>query len=243
MIRCPLVDKRHVPLRIHTLMPIAPVLVHVFTALGAVCALFAALAIPQGDWVGLFFWLGVALIIDGIDGTFARMAKVNTRLPRFSGETLDLVIDYVTYVFVPVLALLAAGHLQGLIGKGLAAGILLSSLYHFSDNGSKDEEKSFVGFPAIWNVVAFYIFVFAPDWQVTAAIIATCIVLTFVPWRWVHPLRVVRMRSTTLAVTCIWSVAAMVAVWQGLATADVAIKGALLGAAIYAVGLALWRRY
>ncbi len=223
-------------------MPLAPVLVHVFTALGAVCALFAALAIPHGDWVGLFFWLGVALFIDGIDGTFARMVDVDTRLPRFSGETLDLVIDYVTYVFVPVLALLAAGHLQGTLGEFLAAGILLSSLFHFSDNGSKDEEKSFVGFPAIWNVVAFYIFVFAPDWQVSAAIIATCTFLTFVPWRWVHPLRVVRMRPVTLAVTMIWSIAAAVAVWQGLTTSDFAVKAALLGAAIYAVGLALWRR-
>ena len=223
-------------------MPLAPVLVHVFTALGSVCALFAALAIPHGDWVGMFFWLGVALFIDGIDGTFARMVDVDTRLPRFSGETLDLVIDYVTYVFVPVLALLAAGHLTGTLGEALAAGILLSSLFHFSDNGSKDEEKSFVGFPAIWNVVAFYIFVFSPDWQVSAAIIAICTILTFVPWRWVHPLRVVRMRPITLAVTLIWSISAAVAVWQGLTTADFAVKAALIVAAIYAVGLALWRR-
>jgi phosphatidylcholine synthase len=224
-------------------MPLAPILVHVFTALGAVCALFAALAIPNGDWVGLFFWLGVALIIDGIDGTFARMAQVDTRLPRFSGETLDLVIDYVTYVFVPVLALLAAGYLPGLLGEGLAAGILLSSLFHFSDNGSKDEEKSFVGFPAIWNVVAFYIFVFAPSWQITAGIVATCTLLTFVPWRWVHPLRVVRMRPATLAVTLLWSVAAALAVWQGLSTAEPWVKAALLGPAVYAVALALWRRH
>lgn len=223
-------------------MPLAPVLVHVFTALGAVCALFAALAIPHGDWAGLFFWLGVALLIDGIDGTFARMAHVDTRLPRFSGETLDLVIDYVTYVFVPVLALLAAGHLPGTLGEVLAAGILLSSLFHFSDNGSKDEDKSFVGFPAIWNVVAFYIFVFAPDWRVSAAIIAVCTILTFVPWRWVHPLRVVKLRPVTLAVTVIWSVAAALAVWQGLTTASMAVKVLLLAAAAYAVGLALWRR-
>ena len=223
-------------------MPYAAALVHFFTALGAVCALFAALAIPHGDWVGLFFWLGVALFVDGIDGTFARMVDVENSLPRFSGETLDLVVDYVTYVFVPVLAHLAAGHLNGTLGQVLAAGILLSSLFHFSDNGSKDEEKSFVGFPAIWNVVAFYIFVFAPDWQVSAAIIATCTFLTFVPWRWVHPLRVVRMRTVTLAVTLIWSIAAAVAVWQGLTTANMVVKAALLGAAIYAVGLALWRR-
>jgi len=204
--------------------------------------LFAALAIPSQRWEMLFVWLGLALIIDGIDGTFARMAHVETRLPRFSGETLDLVIDYVTYVFVPVLALLAAGHLPGILGEVLAAGILLSSLFHFSDNGSKDEDKSFVGFPAIWNVVAFYIFVFSPSWQVSAAIVGTCIVLTFVPWRWVHPLRVVRLRPLTLAMTVAWAVAAVLAVYQGFDAVSFPVKAVLLAAVVYALGLGVWRR-
>ena len=94
------------PLR---LSDIAAASVHLFTALGAVCGLFAALAAFDGAWERMFIWLGVALVIDGIDGTFARMAHVEERLPRFSGERLDLVVDYVTYVFVPALALLRAG--------------------------------------------------------------------------------------------------------------------------------------
>src|SRR5262249_10494776 len=130
------------PLRLSDLIAAS---VHLFTALGAVCGLMAALAAFDGAWERMFVWLGVALIIDGIDGTFARMANVEERLPRFSGERLDLVVDYVTYVFVPALALLRAGYLTGTSGIIVAALILLSSLYHFSDLASKGEDYSFIG--------------------------------------------------------------------------------------------------
>src|SRR5262249_12381739 len=141
-------------------------LVHVFTALGAVCALLAARAVLTGAWEQVFGWLGVALVIDGIDGTFARLADVQGKLPRFSGDRLDLVIDYVTYVFVPALDLLEAGFLgSGGWGVVLASLILVSSLFHFSDTENKTKDHCFVGFPAIWNIVAFYAFAFRmPVW-------------------------------------------------------------------------------
>ena len=90
-------------------MRLAAALVHAFTALGAVCALFAILAIGDRDWELAFLWLGVAFIIDGVDGTLARLVRIKETLPRFSGVVLDQVVDYLTYVLVPVLALLAAG--------------------------------------------------------------------------------------------------------------------------------------
>ena len=129
-------------------------LVHVFTALGAVCGLLAARAVFAGAWEAVFAWLWVALLIDGIDGTFARWVGLPERLPRFSGERLDLVIDYVTYVFVPALALMQAGYLKGGWGIVGASAILMSSLFHFCDTESKAEDHSFVGFPAIWNIAS-----------------------------------------------------------------------------------------
>ena len=156
------------PLR---LSDIAAACVHLFTALGAVCGLLAALAAFDGAWERMFAWLGLALVIDGIDGTFARMAHVEERLPRFSGERLDLVVDYVTYVFVPALALLRAGYLTGTGGLVIAALILLSSLYHFSDLASKGEDYSFIGFPAVWNIVAFYVFALSPPGWLTYAVL------------------------------------------------------------------------
>jgi len=159
-------------------------LVHVFTALGIVCALLATRAALAGAWEEVFAWLGLALIVDGIDGTFARLADVTVRLPRFSGERLDLVIDYVTYVFVPALALQQAGYLQGAFGVLLASLILLSSLFHFADTESKTEDHCFVGFPAVWNIVAFYIFAFRlPSWMVAILVVA-CVVLTYGQSHW-----------------------------------------------------------
>jgi phosphatidylcholine synthase len=215
--------------------------VHIFTALGAVCGLFAALAVFDAAWERMFGWLGLALIIDGIDGTFARLAQVEERLPRFSGERLDLVVDYVTYVFVPAVALLRAGFFGDAAAPTLAAAILLSSLYHFSDLASKGDDYSFIGFPAVWNLVAFYLFAFsAPVWAACAVVVA-CVALTFVPMRWVHPLRVVRLRVVTLAITVAWAAAAIAAVASGF-PASGWIKAVLGIAAAYVIALTL-RRY
>lgn len=214
--------------------------VHVFTALGAVCGLLAALAVFDAAWERMFGWLGLALIIDGIDGTFARLAQVEERLPRFSGERLDLVVDYVTYVFVPALALVRAGLLGGAAAPILAAAILLSSLYHFADLASKGDDYSFIGFPAVWNLVAFYLFAFAaPPW-VACAVVVACVALTFVPMHWVHPLRVVRLRAVTLAITVAWAVAAIAAVLSGF-PAGGWVRGVLGIAAAYVVALTLQR--
>lgn len=189
--------------------------VHLFTALGAVCGLLAALAAFDGAWERMFAWLGAALVIDAIDGTFARMVRVEERLPRFSGERLDLVVDYITYVFVPALALLRGGFLSGTSGVIVAALILISSLYHFSDLASKAEDSSFVGFPTLWNIVAFYAFALTPPALFTYPVLIALVLLTFVPMHWVHPVRVARMRGITLAMTVAWSVAAVASVWHG----------------------------
>ena len=215
-------------------------LVHLFTALGAVCALLATRALLAGAWEQAFAWLGVALVIDGIDGTFARMADVTVRLPRFSGERLDLVVDYATYVFVPALALLQAGYLPGWFGVLLASLILLSSLFHFSDTESKTKDHCFVGFPAIWNIVAFYVFAFRMPVWATAGLVLACVVLTFVPMRWAHPLRSPVLWPVTLAVSASWCMAATHTVWSGFPASPL-MQTVLLAAAAYAIGLALFR--
>lgn len=214
--------------------------VHLFTALGVVCALLALHAVLEGAYETAFIWLGVAFIIDGIDGTFARAVDVRRRLPDFSGEKLDLVVDYVTYVFVPTLALQLGGYLTGTWGALLAALILLSSLFHFSHDGSKSDDNCFVGFPAIWNVVAFYIFAFqSPGWLVSTVVLA-CVALTFVPMRWLHPARVVRFQAVTLAMSVLWALSAVWIVVQGF-PAGFLTKAVLLLVALYGIGMSvLW---
>lgn len=210
--------------------------VHLFTALGAVCGLLAALAAFDGAWERMFAWLGVALVIDAIDGTFARLIEVEQRLPRFSGERLDLVIDYITYVFVPALALVRGGFLTGGAGLIVAALILLSSLYHFSDLASKGEDYTFIGFPALWNVVALYLFALTPAPWFTYTALLICVFFTFIPIRWVHPVRVERLRLLTLVMTAAWSIAAIYAVWHGFPP-PLWTQVVLVTAAIYFVAM------
>jgi phosphatidylcholine synthase len=212
--------------------------VHVFTGLGIICALFATLAVMEKDWPRVFAWLGLALLVDGIDGTFARIGKVDERLPRFSGERLDQVIDYTTYVFIPVLALLNAGTLPGPAGLALAVAILLSSLFHFSDLGNKSEDHCFVGFPAIWNIVAFYFFALALPFWAVALIIVACVLLTFVPMRWVHPMRVVAHWRITAAACALWGMAAVWTLWNGF-PANAVAQGIFICVGLYGVGLSL----
>jgi len=217
-------------------------LVHLFTALGIVCALFATRAVLVGAWEAAFAWLGMALLVDSVDGTLARGARVDQRLPRFSGERLDLVIDYVTYVFVPVLALLQAGYLRGELGVLLASLILVSSLFHFADTESKSEDHCFIGFPAIWNAVAFYVFAAdTPPWLTTVLVLAL-VGLTFVPMRWAHPLRTPALWPMTMAVAALWAIAAVHTLWVGF-PATGAMKAVLLAAAAYAAGVVLMRSF
>lgn len=220
-------------------MKLAGVAVHIFTGLGAVCALMAVEALMVADWPRMFLWLGIAFLIDGVDGPIARAVEVKRNLPRFSGERIDLVIDYLTYVFVPALALLMAGRLPDGVGHLLVAAILLSSLFHFADVESKSDDLSFVGFPAIWNILAFYVFALGLGPGVTAALVALCVALTFVPLHWVHPVRVLALRPLTLTLTLAWSAAALWSVLAGFPAPGLA-QVVLVAAAAYGLGLSLW---
>ncbi len=223
-------------------LKVAAATVHLFTASGALCAFYATLSAIEQRWEAMFAWLGLAFLIDGIDGTFARMVDVHRRLPNLSGETLDLVVDYVTYVFVPTLALMLRGYLVGPFGHLLAAFILLSSLYHFCDAGNKSEDHCFVGFPAIWNIVAFNIFAFDLSQPATAGVVIVCTVLTFVRWRWVHPIRVQSLWPVTLGLTLLWLVAALWTVIQGL-PAEGWATGVFAMTLVWGVGLSLYWRW
>ena len=241
-------------------MPWGPAAAHLLTAIGAVVALLATRAVLNDAWEEAFGWLGLALLIDGIDGPFARHTQAALRLPRFSGERLDLIIDYLTYVFVPVLMLLQGSYLTGISGGTLASLILLSALYHFSDMDSKCGDSKcgdskcadpkytdpkcaancFVGFPAAWNVITFYVFAFALREFWASMLVALFVVLTFVPLRWVHPVRVAWLRPLTALLSSLWLALAAWALYQGLpAPLWQQILFALLG--VYAMALSLWR--
>jgi phosphatidylcholine synthase len=212
--------------------------IHVLTAVGAVLALLALRAAHQADWQMMFVWLGIALIVDAIDGPLARLFDVKAVLPRFSGERLDLIVDYLTYVAIPAFVLTETNLLPEAFRLPAAIAILLSGLFHVSDVNSKTEEGFFVGFPAIWNIVLLYLFVLGLPPLGAAAAVSGLVLLTFVPILYVHPFRVVRLRVLTGLVTLAWMVVAAIAVANPFPSAFW-IKIALLAVAAYfaAVGL------
>ncbi len=214
--------------------------VHAFTALGAVLGFQALLEAAAHRWENAFAWLGAALVVDALDGPLARRVGVGRQLPRFSGERLDLIIDYVTYVLVPVFIIHEAGLMPDGLAWSAAAIILLTSLFHFIDNESKTDDGFFVGFPALWNGVAFYMLVFALPGAVNLAIVLGLAALTFVPLKWVHPVRAARLRPVTLAVVGAWAAASVAALVQGF-PANIAVQAVIALTSLYLIALGLQR--
>ncbi|MBX6424686.1 MAG: phosphatidylcholine synthase [Variibacter sp.] len=190
--------------------------VHLLTVSGAAFALLALLAAIDKRWTLMFAWLGCALAVDGVDGTIARRLEVRRALPRWSGDVLDLVVDVLTYVFVPAYAIAAGGLLPD--RAAVLAGLLVvcTGALYFADLRMKTADNYFVGFPASWNVVAFYLFVVRPDpWLALAVVVGLC-ALTFLPIPFVHPLRVARLRALNVVLLVAWSALAGATLASGL---------------------------
>ena len=184
--------------------------VHVFTAIGAGIALIALLEAVREHWAAMFAWLGIALIVDAIDGPLARKFDVMRLQPDWSGDVLDLVVDFVTYVFVPAYAITASGMLLPLAAPLLGVGIVVTGALYFADRRMKTADNHFRGFPALWNAVAFYLFLLQLPPAFSSLGVAVLIVLTFVPFHVIHPVRVARLRWLTLSLIAVWAVLAVV---------------------------------
>jgi phosphatidylcholine synthase len=183
--------------------------VHILTALGGGIALLAMLEAVRGNWADMFAWLGAALVIDAIDGPMARWLDVELLQPNWSGEVLDLVVDFVTYVFVPAYAVTASGLLLPVAAPLLGAAIVVSSALYFADRRMKTADNHFRGFPGLWNFAAFYLFLLRPAPLLGSLAVFILIVLTFAPFHVVHPVRVVRLRRLTLALMSLWGLLAI----------------------------------
>jgi phosphatidylcholine synthase len=210
--------------------------VHVFTAMGAGIALIALLEAVREHWAAMFGWLGAALIVDALDGPIARRLDVARVQPNWSGDVLDLVVDFVTYVFVPAYAITASGLLLPLTAPVLGAGVAVSGALYFADRRMKAEDNHFRGFPALWNAAAFYLFLLHLPPALSSLGVAVLIVLTFVPFNVLHPIRVVRLRTVTLPLLAAWAVLAIVTVAYDFDVSAPVTVG-LCAIAAYIIGL------
>jgi phosphatidylcholine synthase len=214
---------------------------HLYTALGAVLALAATVAVFEARFRDVFMLLGAATFVDATDGWLARALRVKERLPGYDGARLDDIVDYLTYVFVPVLIVIYAGLLPH--GWALAVGglVLLASAYGFGQAEAKvaTTDHFFTGFPSYWNIVAFYLYVWRLPAAINAALLVGLAILVFVPIRYVYPSRTRTLKVPTLVLGTVWAIAMVIAIWRLPATGGPWLAISLLFI-VYYLGLSFY---
>lgn len=190
--------------------------VHLFTLSGFLWALLAMLALLDGHIGWMWLWLGIAALIDGVDGFLARKARVKEIAPWFDGTVVDIVVDYLTWTFIPVLFMLM--HLPlgpKPVAIGLAVLILVSSMFCYANENWKSTDYYFIGFPAAWNVIAVMLYVLALPASLTIAAVLVFVVLTLVPTHYTHPFRVEKFMALNIISVLVWmgATAWMVAIY------------------------------
>lgn len=180
-------------------------LVHLFTAIGAVLAMLAMLAAVDEQWSVMYLWLVAAFVVDGIDGPLARRYDVKANAPQIDGVLLDLIIDYLTYVFIPAYALFKSGLLPGWTGWLAIIVITFASAVYFADTRMKTKDNSFSGFPSCWNMVVIVLFALHPNFWVTLGFVVALAAAMFTPLKFIHPVRTERWRTVSLPVAIAWT--------------------------------------
>ena len=178
--------------------------VHILTASGSFLAFLGVVAAAEHRFVDMWWWLGLALAVDGIDGPIARRLKVKEVLPNWSGVMLDNIIDYVTYVLLPAFALYESGMIGEPWSFAAAGMIVVSSAIYYADTGMKTDEYFFSGFPVVWNMLIFGFFVVKPSAEVASIFVVVSVILSFLPINFLHPVRVKRLRPLNLAMFAVW---------------------------------------
>jgi phosphatidylcholine synthase len=214
---------------------------HLYTGLGAVVALAATLAVFRGDYRSAFLWLGLQILIDATDGLLARALRVKERTPHFDGARLDDIIDYMTYVFIPVLLLLGAGLLPASWGFWVGAVVLLASAYGFSQSAAKVHatDHFFTGFPSYWNIVVLYVYVLQLPLIVNAIVLLAFAALVFIPLRYVYPSRTATLSGLTNLLGSLWAVLTTWVVWR-LPDTDGPWIWLSLAFPVYYLALSIW---
>ena len=220
---------------------IAALSVHLFTASGAVFAMLSMLAAANYQWSLMFLWLVVAFAVDGIDGPLARRFDVKNYAPRFDGVLLDLIIDYLTYVFIPAFALFQSGLLPGWTGWVTIIIITFASAMYFCDGNMKTKDNSFHGFPGCWNMVALVMFAIQPNFWIILSLVTTLAIAMFLPLKFIHPVRTERGRHTSLPITLLWISFAGWSAWVDFSSNPIILWGLTI-TSLYLISAGLFQQ-
>jgi len=213
---------------------------HGFTATGVVLAFLATIALFDNQPKACLLWLGIALIVDGVDGSLARKVNVQSVLPHFDGSVLDLVIDYLTYVFIPALFIYRYIPLPDYTLLLTTSIILVSSLFCFCNTEMKSKDNYFQGFPAAWNVVALCVYILSPAPWLTFITVICLALLTVTRMKFLHPFRVRRFMPLNIAVTSVWFLCSFLLVLNHPYNGSWVLS-VWLAMSAYFLGICIWR--
>jgi len=212
--------------------------VHAYTASGAVIAFVALQAINAHQFAEAFLWLSLAFAIDCSDGTLARAVDVKRVVPWFDGTLLDNIVDYLTYVVVPI-ALLHEADLLAWNPLLVASVPLLASTYGFCRTDAKTSDHYFRGFPSYWNVVAFYAWLLPASAESTTIWVLLLSLLVFAPVKFVYPSRTPQLRALTIGLGLAWGTILLVTLVTQPTYTSAIVWGSLAYPAYYLL-LSLW---
>jgi phosphatidylcholine synthase len=208
--------------------------VHLLTATGSILSMLAMLAAVDGNWSLMFVWLLCALVVDGVDGPLARRYDVRVNWPLYDGVLMDLIVDYLTYVFIPAYALFKSGLLPGWTGYIAIIVIVYGSVVYFADTRMKTKDKSFSGFPACWNMVVLVLFAMHPHQGVVLGVVIALTIAMFLNLKFIHPVRTSRWYPLNLTSAILWLVTAGAAAWSDF-QAGIVVQAGLLISSLYLI--------
>ncbi|HLB58148.1 MAG TPA: CDP-alcohol phosphatidyltransferase family protein [Gammaproteobacteria bacterium] len=223
-------------------------LVHAFTASGAYVGLLALLAIYQQKWLPALWLMGIAIVIDAVDGLFARLIQIKMAAPRIDGALLDNIVDFFNYTIVPSFFLLVTPLLPDHWRFACVFIITLSSAYQFTQIDAKTDDHFFKGFPSYWNIAVFYLFFWQMDPTINLIILLVLAVLSFVPIKYVYPSRLDYLadsgilRLAMLVATILWGAATFGLMWV-YPESNPLLTSISMGYMLLYVGISLYRTW
>jgi phosphatidylcholine synthase len=217
--------------------------VHCVTASGAICGMLGIIAVSDKQPREAVLWLAVAMVLDGVDGPAARAWKVCDHVPRIDGYTLDLIVDFVTCIVIPVIFLHQFDMLPNGASLYIGAFVLFMSALWMSRTDQMTPDHWFNGFPCEWNMIVPTLYLLrANPWLTTAACV-TLALTQLTNWKFVHPMQVRRFRPLTVSVTVLWLATVLLTTYETPNHKPASALGTvlLIACPLYIVGIGVWR--
>lgn len=224
-------------------------IVHIFTASAAFIGLWSLVKIHEQHYAQALWLMGITVVIDAIDGTFARLVHVKSVLPKVDGALLDNIVDFLNYVITPCFFLLVKPDmLPASVALWIVFAITITSAYQFCQDDAKTPDHFFKGFPCYWNITVLYMFIFNTSMTFNMCTLIVLCILVFVPIKYVYPSRLdyltesIKLKYLMHACSALYGVSSTVILWQ-YPTIDSFWLAVSLGYVLMYLFLSFYRTY